>query len=94
MTPLRAKVLHASRYSFTDENTGRTIEGSKVTYLGESVQHKDSKGCQIITLSGPHDVYSNLPNLPADLDLYISVQMKGSPKPKPVMVLEGVALPK
>lgn len=74
------KVLSASRYNFNDEKTGRLVAGCKITYVGDTEHNERFKGAQVVTVSGEENIFHQLPQLPADLNLKLQVTMKqGSP---------------
>lgn len=63
----RYKVLHVSRFDFQDE--GKTIKGCKVTALGPQMNEDNSKGCQVLVLSAPYEIWNRFSQLPADYEL-------------------------
>lgn len=84
------KVLNASRYNFNDSESGRVVSGCKVTYVGETQVSDTRKGAEVITVTGPEEVFHQLPPLPADVDLKVSVVMRSG---KPSVALLGVVAP-
>lgn len=81
------KVLNASRYSFLDKETGRSIAGCKLTYIGEKENSDKFRGVQIITVTGDESIFHTLPQLPADMDVETGIVMKQG---KPSAILVGV----
>lgn len=78
-------VVHARRYSFQDEKTGRTIKGTKLTVLGESVSATDETGRSVLNFSGSYELYETVAGrLPAQCNLDLEIKMQGG-KPTPVV---------
>jgi len=82
---MKATVIHASRYDFKDSGTGKTITGSKITFLDEpsDVTNTNVKGRQAVTMSAPYVVFDRFDRLPGEFDLHLSYGMsEGKPTVK------------
>jgi hypothetical protein len=66
----RCLLLHARRYDFKDETTGRKVQGVKLTYLTGDVEAGDDQIGQVpLAISAPFDVWNDLGAVPGFYDV-------------------------
>lgn len=63
-------LLSARRYQFTDDKTGRPVEGVSLTYLtGDVDQTDDQRGMVPLSIAAPLDVFGSLQAVPGFYDM-------------------------
>lgn len=82
------KVVHAKRYDFKDESTGRQVAGCKIQAISpESLNSSSERGCQILSFSASPEIWSSLQNVPGEYELDLQPVAQGS---KVVLKLAGL----
>lgn len=85
----RHHVLHVSRYDFKDDS-GRTVRGAKVTYLGESQNDEKSRGNPVIKINGPYELFEKFHKVPSTYEMDFA--QKQSSNGQVVLSLKDAAL--
>jgi hypothetical protein len=63
-------LLAARRYQFTDDKTGRPVEGVSLTYLtGDSETTPDQRGMFPLSITAPLEVFGLLTEVPGVYDM-------------------------
>ena len=75
-------ILNKKRYSFTDKDTGRLIEGMKLTYIAPCPESKDFKGHNSFTVPAPQELWDSIPVVPAQYDIQFGQTMGAGGAPK------------
>lgn len=78
----RHYVLYAKRYDFKDKETGRQVDGAKVTYLDQPVDGPDQRGLPPLICPAPLKLFNDFHTLPGyyDLDFATLPDSKGKPQ--------------
>jgi hypothetical protein len=91
---MKYTVVHAKRYAFTDEKTGRALHGAKVTVLDQYKELSDDKGLgasrgrEPLVIDASFDVYEQLIKIPADYEFDVATSTKKGSNGQTLIVLK------
>lgn len=84
MIDIAIKIVHVSRYSFTNDETGELIEGTKITFIDQQEHDTDdSFGRKVYTQILPYKEFESLKQKKLPLDckaVYEQVSLDKKPK--------------
>lgn len=88
METRKVLVVGAKRYSFTDRESNRQVEGTKVHYLDlETLKENDSAGMIPASVNLEYGEFSKFEQLPAVYELEFGFTLKNG---KPVVKVTGM----
>lgn len=75
-------VLHVSRYNFVDKDTGRQVQGTKVTFIDREAEvNVDARGLKPMFVTCPHYFFDKFPEVPGSYELETGLKADKSGKP-------------
>jgi hypothetical protein len=87
----RCLLLHARRYDFADEKTGRKVQGVKLTYLTGDIEHTDDQMGQVpLSISAPYETWRDLGAVPGFYD--VEFRQRPGKGGKPELKAVGLSL--
>lgn len=92
---MQVTILHARRFKFVDEKTGRPVEGARFTYNSSSSKVRDDeRGSKPVEVKGAYDLYDQLIQVPGYYNADFEPRTDGKGQPYMVLVeLEPIAEP-
>jgi len=78
MPPQTFDVVNLRRYSFKDSESGKLIQGSKITAIGDiDSSSPDIRGRSVLIFSGELQLFDKMTQVPGKYDLELTPKMSG-----------------
>lgn len=85
----RCLLLHARRYDFKDQESGRRVEGVTLTYLTSYVEGGDNQRGQMpLSISAPAEAWHQLRAVPGFYE--VDFRQRPGPKGRPTLQATGL----